>query len=191
MAKPLKKHLPFRKEMMISGILEKHPDGFTILQEFGLHWIGCHLNVFETLEEGILGHGMTKKTLKEILLALNKSFENYQLDLKEKGLVLTDKAAAKIIEIAHGENKKKYGLRVKILKNSKPEAMNYFMDFEKTPQKNDHVLEFQYGVRLFIDAVSFKRLKGSRIDYLETFEAAGFKIDQLQPHPFHNQGKPS
>ena len=63
-------------DMTISTILELHPKGAEIMQQFGLHCFGCSINVLETLEQGILGHGMPQSTLNELLDALNDDFEN-------------------------------------------------------------------------------------------------------------------
>lgn len=165
-------------DLTINQVLQRHPNAAEIMQQFGLHCFGCSVNVFETLEEGILGHGMPKSTLTEMLKALNGSLKDYQKNLSEKGIVLTERGALKIVEIAQMEERKRYGIRVKILGDGGCcSGATYSMDFEEYAQEGDKILGFHHGVTLFIDKDSFEKMKGSRIDYIETYEAAGFKID--------------
>lgn len=165
-------------DLTINQVLQRHPNAAEIMQQFGLHCFGCSVNVFETLEEGILGHGMPKSTLTEMLKALNGSLNDYQKDLSEKGIVLTERGALKIVEIAQMEKRKRYGIRVKSLGDGGCcSGPTYSMDFEEYAQEGDKILGFHHGVTLFIDKDSFEKMKGSRIDYIETYEAAGFKID--------------
>jgi hybrid cluster-associated redox disulfide protein len=56
----------------ISKIIEINPNNIEVLLESGLGCVGCHLSEFETLEQGCLGHGMTKKDVAEIIKKLNK-----------------------------------------------------------------------------------------------------------------------
>lgn len=168
---------PITADMTISAVLERHPNAAEIMQEFGLHCFGCSVNILETLEEGILGHGMPKFMLDDMLKALNGSYDHYKKDIQEKGVYLTEKGAFKIVELAQMEGHKTYGIRVKILEGGCCSNVAYSMDFEKSAQKDDKILGFHHGVTLFIDPESFKKLKGSKIDYIETYEAAGFKID--------------
>jgi len=55
------------KDMKFSEILEKYPDTAEILFEAGMHCVGCPMAVQETLEQGILAHGLdTNKILKKL-----------------------------------------------------------------------------------------------------------------------------
>ena len=167
-----------RPDMTISQVLQKHPHAANIMQQFGLHCFGCSVNVFETLEEGILGHGMPESTLEEMLEALNGSYKNFAKDIEEKGVFLTEKGAIKIVEIAELEERKNFGIRVKVASDGGCcSGGSYSMDFEETAEKGDQILGFHHGVTLFIDQDSFKKLKGSTIDYITSYEAEGFKID--------------
>jgi iron-sulfur cluster assembly accessory protein len=174
-----KKSVPsISADMTISQVLEVHPKAAQIMQQFGLHCFGCSINVFETLEEGILGHGMPERVLTEMLEALNGDFEKYQKDIDEKGVFLSEAAALKIVEIAQMEGRKNYGIRVKMLElGGCCKTPTYSMDFEQNAEEGDKILGFHHGVTLFIDQESFEKMKGSDIDYLETYEAAGFKIE--------------
>lgn len=164
--------------MTISHILEIHPKGADIMQQFGLHCFGCSINVLETLEQGIVGHGMPEKTLNELLDALNDDLSKFRKEIAEKGIALSEKAALKIVEIAQAEDRKHFGIRVK-MQNSGGccSGPTYAMDFEETAEDGDKILGFDHRVTLFFDKESFKQMKGASIDYLVSYEAEGFKID--------------
>jgi hybrid cluster-associated redox disulfide protein len=60
------------KDILISDIVSKYPDTISILIENGMHCIGCSASMFETLEGGFKGHGMTDEEIEKIMLELNK-----------------------------------------------------------------------------------------------------------------------
>ena len=59
------------KDMTIGDIVEKYPETTDIMMSFGLHCFGCHVNVYETLEQGIVSHGMEDATLQSMLDEIN------------------------------------------------------------------------------------------------------------------------
>ena len=59
--------MPITKDTTIGEIIQKWPASVEIMQSYGLHCIGCHVNVFETLEQGVLGHGMDEKVVDNIV----------------------------------------------------------------------------------------------------------------------------
>jgi len=46
------------KKMNFSELLEKYPESVEVLMESGMHCIGCPMATGETLEEGIVAHGL-------------------------------------------------------------------------------------------------------------------------------------
>jgi len=61
------------RDMTMGSIIEKYPIAAEIMQSYGLHCFGCHVNVFETLEQGAMGHGMPEEQIDEMLAELNKA----------------------------------------------------------------------------------------------------------------------
>lgn len=166
--------------LTIEEILKKHPLAAQILQDFGLSCLDCALNEWETLEQGVLGHGMPEEALNEIKNVLDQEYKTYQKDLKEKGLYITRKALLKIIELAEKEGLKTYGIRVKVLSKKGIDGNpNYAMDFEKKAKKGDKILPFDHHVMLYIDPKSFKIIEGSVINFMETYGETGFKITKM------------
>lgn len=53
-------------------VMEKNPKATEILFEQGMHCIGCSMSSGETLEQGCLAHGMSKKEIEELIKKLNK-----------------------------------------------------------------------------------------------------------------------
>jgi hybrid cluster-associated redox disulfide protein len=42
------------------------------LFEAGLHCIGCHMSAYETIEQGCLAHGFSKKEIDDLIKKLNE-----------------------------------------------------------------------------------------------------------------------
>jgi iron-sulfur cluster assembly accessory protein len=93
----------------------------------------------------------------------------------EIDITITEKAAKKILEIAKQEKKEKYGLKLYVMEGG-CSGFQYGMDFEKKLSKTDILIE-QHGLKLFLDKESIKFLLGSKIDFIDTAEGQGFKID--------------
>jgi len=59
--------------MSFAELLEKYPEAAEILSEKGMHCVGCPMAMQETLEQGVLAHGMdADKLVKELNEKLNK-----------------------------------------------------------------------------------------------------------------------
>lgn len=93
---------------------------------------------------------------------------------------ITPKALAQIKTILKQEGKQDYGLRIGI-ENGGCCGFRYFMELQKSPQSEDHVLELD-GVKFFIDPTSIPYLQGSEIDYTEDVYGAGFIFRNPNEH---------
>jgi hydroxylamine reductase len=60
------------KNMTFAELFEKKPEAMKVLFEAGLHCIGCHMSVYETIEQGCQAHGLNKKEIEEIVNKINK-----------------------------------------------------------------------------------------------------------------------
>ena len=173
------------KEMTISDILAKYPQAADIMQSYGLHCFGCHANVYDSLEGGVIGHGMPEETLNALLQELNafaaqKSKQDAEPELSGHSraietLTITQAAATQINELLQAQRKSGQGIRIEVLHGGCAGYM-YNMDFDEKENENDVVIEDK-GVRLFVDKKSMDMLKGTEIDYVETLNEAGFKIN--------------
>ena len=105
----------------------------------------------------------------------SKKDKDISAEKKDLAVILTKKAAEKIVEFAKSDKKEGYGLKLFVVPGG-CSGFQYGLDFAKTPEKTDVVLE-QHGVKLFIDKDSLDLLRGSKIDFIETQQGTGFKID--------------
>ncbi len=55
------------KDMTFGDLLKKFPKAGPILAGYGLHCIGCHIGVMETIEQGATAHGMDVDALMKDL----------------------------------------------------------------------------------------------------------------------------
>jgi|JI9StandDraft_1071089.scaffolds.fasta_scaffold32280_4 iron-sulfur cluster assembly protein len=163
------------KEMTISDILGNWPHKSQKLAQeitnMGLHCVGCGAATYETLEAGMLGHGMSEEDVQELVDRLNEVLAEKQ-DLSS--ITLTKRAAKKFLEICQEEGKGDLALRF----GDKPggcSGFEYVLDFSKEAKPNDAVLSSN-GVTIHIDNNSLKRLMGSEIDFFDGLNGAGFKI---------------
>ena len=169
------------KDMTMGEIIEKYPFAAEVMLSYGLHCVGCHVNPYETLEKGALGHGMSDEEITSLLQELNDIAKTHKEDVKEAvdlsdaKITITKFAAEKVSELMKSQHKEGYGLRVTVVSGGCSGKM-YAMDFEKTPVDDDFVFE-ENGVKVFVDPKSMEFLNGTNIDYTEGLQGAGFKLD--------------
>jgi len=60
------------KKTKMSELLEKNPKAAEILFEAGLSCVGCPMAMQETIEQGCLTHGISKKEIDELVERLNE-----------------------------------------------------------------------------------------------------------------------
>ena len=60
------------KKTKINSLLGKNQKAAEILFEAGMTCIGCPMAMQETVEQGCLAHGMTKKEIDELIKRLNE-----------------------------------------------------------------------------------------------------------------------
>ena len=87
---------------------------------------------------------------------------------------LTPAAAAKIKQLIESEADVSV-LRVAI-EGGGCSGFQYGLGFDRGAQEGDHAFECE-GVTVVVDPFSAPYLRGSTVDYLETIQESGFKID--------------
>ena len=172
------------KNTIIAEILENNPEKAMAisekLMEFGVHCIGCGASTFETLEQGVLGHGYTEKELNILIKDLNTIIKEKNKSSKlpvvpQFNLTLTDKALNKVKEIMNKEGKEKPTLRISVLAGG---CSGYVYDMEiiDKPVKGD--LNFkQHGLNIAVDKNSLDYLNGVSVDFVDTLKESGFKFN--------------
>jgi len=157
----------------IGDAVAKFPEVADVLTGYGLHCVGCHVNAFESLEQGARGHGMDDETIAKMLADANKMIESTQeKESDNQDFTLTDAAAEKIKTFLEKDSAN--FMRIKVV----PGGCSGFMyDFssEKEKQEGDSVIGHG-GISVILDTESMDHLKGSEVDYVDSFQGAGFKI---------------
>lgn len=175
-------------QMTISEIFAKFPHHSQkmaqVMTNAGLHCTSCSASTWETLEAGMLSHGMTRAAVEELVKKLNSILEE-PIDLST--ITLTPKAAKKFAEVAIEEGKPGCGLRFGFTAGG-CSGFEYILDFcdgedfagdedsfEGTDAPEDMIIPSN-GIDIHVRKSMFERLKGSVIDYTDGLHGGGFKI---------------
>ena len=59
------------RKTKINALLNKKPEAVELLFEAGMACVGCPMAMNETIEQGCLAHGMTKKDIDELIKRLD------------------------------------------------------------------------------------------------------------------------
>jgi len=66
------------KDSNIREVIEAYPDTLELFLEAGIHCFGCALAHFETLEEGLMAHGLPEEAIDKFVEDLNKIVKKSQ-----------------------------------------------------------------------------------------------------------------
>lgn len=173
------------KDMVVGEIVGMFPEAADIITSYGLHCVGCHANAFETLEQGLLGHGYTEENLNSLVSELNEYWEEMH-DKKPKKIpkaaekmkiTVTPFAIKKMKEIAAKEEKKEIIIRIEGRKMAG--AVKFSMNFISEPEINleEKVFTFEKGViRIVASKHDYKMINGLNVDYVMEEDRQGFKM---------------
>ncbi len=163
------------REMTIEDILGMFPNKAQKLSQeitnAGLHCIGCHAAVWETLEAGMMKHGKTNEQIDELTRRLN-ALLNEPVDAGT--ISITERGAAKFQEILTDEGKHGWGMRFSE-ELAGCNGYEFILDFSEKADEDDEIFNSS-GVEIHVKKAMISRLLGSEIDYVEGLRGAGFKI---------------
>lgn len=75
------KSLPkITKHMFLADVAQKYPETIDVFMQFGLHCFGCHVAMFETIEQGAMAHGLDAD---ELVAELNKAVSRSNTEKKK------------------------------------------------------------------------------------------------------------
>jgi len=60
------------KSMTFGELVRDYPETVHILAEYGMHCIGCHIGIAETIEQGARAHGLGEADIQTLLKRLNE-----------------------------------------------------------------------------------------------------------------------
>jgi iron-sulfur cluster insertion protein len=90
-------------------------------------------------------------------------------------IIVTDRAAAKVKEIAQSEGLLGQGLRLRVIGGGCA-GFTYDLYFEDQVGEMDEEYESQ-GIKLYVDPLSHQYLEDTEIDYVEGVHGSGFKFN--------------
>src|SRR3989344_3514915 len=82
------------KDMTIGEVVQKYPAVTEVLMDEGVHCVGCGASYYETIAEGLAGHGRTEEEIAKIIEKLN-AFIPTEAGSADK-IIITEKAADKL-----------------------------------------------------------------------------------------------
>ena len=172
---PVKKSTTVHRQMTIEEILSMFPHKAQRLSQeitnAGLHCVGCHAATWETLEAGMMSHGMDDKAIDTLVKRLNALLEE---KVDHSKITLTERAASKYQDILKEDGKPGWGLRF-YEKMAGCSGFEYALDYSEKAKADDKVFE-AYGVQIHVNEAMLPRLMGSTIDYVDGLKGSGFKI---------------
>tara|TARA_Y100000310_G_C20702503_1_gene831219 strand:- start:1141 stop:1716 length:576 start_codon:yes stop_codon:yes gene_type:complete len=172
----LKVKYKISKNMLIGEIIQKYPETIDPLMGIGVQCVGCGAASYETLENGLKSHGMSDEDVDNAVKTLNEAVEKSPAKKEvAKDVTITEKAAEKLLDVMKSEDKEGFGLRILVMPGG-CSGMKYGFEFEKEPKDGDKIFVVK-GAKFFIDQESLEKIKGATIDYSESLQNAGFKID--------------
>ena len=87
---------------------------------------------------------------------------------------VTETAASRISELLAEEQKMNSGLRV-FVQGGGCSGFQYGLMIEESLGESDQIFESN-GVKLYVDPISIRYLKGAEVDFVETVTGGGFTI---------------
>lgn len=60
------------KDMTFGELIKKFPHAGPVLAGYGLHCIGCHIGISETIEQGAKAHGLSDDDIGSMMTKLNE-----------------------------------------------------------------------------------------------------------------------
>lgn len=163
------------RQMTIETILGMFPNkAQKLAQEItnaGLHCIGCHAAVWETLEGGMMTHGKTDEQIDELVRRLNALLAE---KVDNQTITITPRAAGKFLEILSEEGKQGWGMRFSE-ELAGCNGFEYVLDFSENAEEDDEIFHSS-GIEIHIKKPMVARLLGSEIDFVDGLRGSGFKI---------------
>jgi len=93
----------------------------------------------------------------------------------ERPVFLTSAAVQAVKDAISRQGGTQDGLRISIIGGGCA-GYQYNLDFEEKARPDDTVMEFE-GLRVFLDSVSARQLRGTVLDYVADLHGAGFKFN--------------
>ena len=169
------KKLEITADMAIAEIINLVPQASLILADFQLGCAHCPMGSYESLRDGVMGHGKSEKELFEILEQINDVANKPKIMIGLEGLRFTEEAYDKILEFMRSDPDKRENLALRISVFDGEDSTEYLFDLVDKKKESESELKNE-GMRVFISAKDLNYFEDKYIDYIDTFTGAGFKV---------------
>ena len=164
------------RQMTISDIISKFPAKSQKLPQAmtnaGLHCTSCSAATWETLEAGMLGHGMGENQIERLVAELNQILAE---EINMEAISVTKLAAEKFRLFATQEGFSENAcLRFGDMAGGCG-GFQYLLDFCEKPDADDATFDSE-GVVVCVKKNLVGRPLGCVIDYVDGLNGSGFKI---------------
>lgn len=163
------------RDMTIEEILNMFPHKAQRLSHeitnAGLHCVGCQAATWETLEAGMLGHGMNEAAIERLVGRLNALLQEQS---NPATISLTKRAAEEFLEILEAEGKAGWSLRIEE-KMAGCSGFENALSLSEKADSSDDIFE-SHGIQIHVHKSITPRLIGSEVDFVDGLNNAGFKI---------------
>src|SRR3989338_3248821 len=159
------------KDMTIGELVQKYPSAVEILLDEGVHCVGCGAAYWETIEQGLMGHGKTDEEIEGVVRKLNESISS---EAGSNKIIVTNRAVGKLKEILKKNKKEGKSFRIQAAPRG-GSGFQYSFSLVDKQSRDDIAIEID-GVKFFVDSESMTMLRGARVDYVESLNMAGLKI---------------
>jgi iron-sulfur cluster assembly protein len=141
-----------------------------IMTESGLHCVGCGAATWETLAQGMRGHGMSDDAIEDLVSRLNAYVSGVP---KKADIIISDSARAKIDSLRAEDGRENWGLFFGLEAGGCQGEQYEFMLAEYA--KDNESTYISDGLSVFIPTDQKPKLIHSKIDYTEGAE--GFSVE--------------
>ncbi|MBI2581080.1 iron-sulfur cluster assembly accessory protein [Candidatus Woesearchaeota archaeon] len=169
-------------ETTIGEIMLKYPQLADTMAKYGMKMTGCGTPYQEQLKTAAAS-AMNEKDFGKMLSEINTAAAKIDSERpKERPgkFEVTDAAVEKVKEMMKKQGISGFNLRIEVKPGG---CAGYSYDFSLDDEKkNDDIVLEKDGLRVVSDAASAEALKGAIIDYVETLNRSGFKVDNPNAH---------
>lgn len=93
----------------------------------------------------------------------------------DQPLSVTHEAADYIATLLKKEGKENWGLKIEVIPGGCA-GFKYFMAFQEKPAADEKTFEF-HGAKIFLSLMSLGFIKGSTVEFVQSLEATGLKVN--------------
>ncbi len=164
------------EDMTVGDIIQKHPQVTNTLLKYGLHCVGCHVAYWETIGDGARGHGMSDEMVAKMIAECNEVAGKAREDMNDGNPVHVTGFAIKKVRELMERNETSGNLRIAVVSGG-CSGFSYEFKIDETIDSEKDVSFEKEGLTIVVDKESLEKLKDAHVDYVESFQGSGFKVD--------------